>query len=109
MKKKLSEIDTPPSEENYNYDVIVVHKILYVQSAARGWSMDRPDTAGQLKVNKIKVCMEVSKRYGHKSFERSKIRYFRSTFIASRYKYILNNECIKGEEVEKVFSGLRIS
>ena len=28
----------------------------------------------------------------------------RSTFIASRYKYILNNECIIGEEDEKVFS-----
>ena len=33
---------------------------------------------------------------------------FRSTFIASRYKYILNKECIKGEEFEKVFSGSRI-
>ena len=34
--------------------------------------------------------------------------HFRSTFIASRYKYILNKECIKGEEVEKVFSGSRV-
>ena len=34
--------------------------------------------------------------------------HFRSTFIASGYKYILNKECIKGEEVEKVFSGSRI-
>ena len=34
--------------------------------------------------------------------------YFRSTFIASRYNYILNKECIKGEDVEKVFSGSRV-
>ena len=34
--------------------------------------------------------------------------HFRSKFIASWYKYILNKECIKGEEVEKVFSGSRI-
>ena len=28
--------------------------------------------------------------------------YFRSTFIASRYKYyMINNECIKGEEDEE--------
>ena len=36
------------------------------------------------------------------------IRYFKSTFIASRYKYMINNECIKGEEEEQVFSGSRI-
>ena len=33
---------------------------------------------------------------------------FRSTFIASRYKYTLNDECIKGKEDEKVYSGVRI-
>ena len=26
--------------------------------------------------------------------------HFRSTFIASKYNYMINNECIKGEEVE---------
>ena len=26
--------------------------------------------------------------------------HFRSTFIASRYNYMIYNECIKGEEVE---------
>ena len=41
---------------------------------------------------------------------RKKIIYFRSTFIASSCKYmvLVNNECIKGEEVEQVFSGSRI-
>ena len=33
---------------------------------------------------------------------------FRSTFIASSCKYMINNECIKGEEVKSIFSGSRI-
>ena len=36
------------------------------------------------------------------------LSYFRSTFIVSRYKYILNKECVKGEEVEQVLSGSKI-
>ena len=31
--------------------------------------------------------------------------HFRSTFTASRCKYMINNECNKGEGVELVFSG----
>ena len=34
--------------------------------------------------------------------------HFRSTFIAYRYYYMINNECVKGKKVEKVFSGSRI-
>ena len=37
------------------------------------------------------------------SFRRCVIKkfiYFKSTFIASNCKYMTNNECIKGEEVE---------
>ena len=58
------------------------------------------------KVKKIKKTLK-NPFFGHGSFVVWGY-HFRSTFIASRYKFILNKACIKGEEVEKFFSGSRI-